>query len=195
LLFCKCYYIKSRLTQLKLLTSQTTNFTFTDDELTQALQEAWNNTYVCKTLLDSTTSFTVGTFTYNIPVTLTTVTDIYYKPTSTDPMTPISSDLYTIINGQISFIDNATQWLGDTYTLYIKGRYKLLTTDSLTTDNLVNYTLSLAAYLLLKRLSYKHTFQFLKNDTSMSDIINARRDMQADMLTYKQALLREYESS
>jgi len=28
----------------------------------------------------------------------------------------------------------------------------------------------------------------------MGDIINARRDMQADVLTYKQALLREFEA-
>lgn len=183
------------LTQLKLLTSQTTNFTFTDDELTQALQEAWNNTYVCKTVLDTSVTFTSGTFTYSIPSTLTTVTDIYYNPTSTDPLTKIASDLYTTVDGQIIFIDNVTRWLDDTYTLTLKGRYKLATTDSLTTDPLVNYVLSCAGYYLLKRLSYKHAFQFLKNDTTMSDIINARRDMQADMLTYKQALLREYESA
>lgn len=185
----------SALTQLKLLTSQTANFTFTDDELTQGLQEAWQNTYVCNNLLDSSVSFVSGTYEYSIPATLTTVTAIFYKPTSTDPMRELDKSLYTIINGKIEFVDIANYWLNDTYTLYIKGRYKLTLTDSLTTDNLVNYVLSLAAYLLLKRLSYKHTFLFLKNDTSMADIINARRDMQADMLTYKQALLREFQSA
>jgi hypothetical protein len=115
-------------------------------------------------------------------------------PTSTDPMQQIDRRLYKIINGTIYFVDDVTRWLDDTYTLYIKGRYKLATTDSLTTDNLVNYVISLAAYLLLKRLSYKMTLLFLKNDTTMGDIINARRDMQADMLMYKQALLREFEA-
>jgi hypothetical protein len=182
------------LVQLKLLTSQTTNFTFTDDELTQALQEAWNNTFVCNTILDSSTSFVSGTYTYNIPATLTVVTGIFYKPTSTDPMKQLDRRLYMIVNGTIQFIDDVTSWLNDTYTLYIKGRYKLTTTDSLTTDNLCNYVISLAAYLLLKRLSYKMTLLFLKNDTSMADIINARRDMQADMLAYKQALQREFEA-
>jgi len=76
-----------------------------------------------------------------------------------------------------------------------KGRKKLTTTDNLTTDNLVNYVLSLAGYILYKQLAFKRNFLFLKNDTSMGDIINSRRDMQADMLTYKQALLREFESS
>jgi hypothetical protein len=72
---------------------------------------------------------------------------------------------------------------------------KLTTSDNLPTENLINYVLSLAAYVLLKRLQLKYTFQFLKNDTSMADIINARRDMQQDVLTYKQALLREFEGA
>lgn len=181
------------LTQLKLLTSQTTNFTFSNDELTQALTEAWQNTFVCRSLLDSTTSFVTGTYIYPIPAALTVVTDIFYQPCSTDPMQPLSRDLWRIINGQIYFMDTVQRWLDSTYTLYVKGRYKLATTDSLPTDNLINYVLALAAYMLLKRLSYKMTFQFLRNDTSMGDIINARRDMQADVLTYKQALLREFE--
>lgn len=109
-------------------------------------------------------------------------------------MQQLDRRLYMIVNGTIQFIDDVTRWLNDTYTLYIKGRYKLATTDSLTTENICNYVISLAAYMLLKRLSYKMTFQFLKNDTTMSDIINARRDMQSDMLAYKQALLREFES-
>lgn len=182
------------LVQLKLLTSQTTNFTFSDDELTQALQEAWNNTYVCTTVLDSTTTYTAGTYTYPIPASISVPTEILFHPTTSDPLVPISKDLYMIVDGTIIFVDNVRNWLYDTYTLYIKGRRKLTTSDSLTTSPLVNYVLSLAAYTLLKRLGYKHTFQFLKNDTSMADIINARRDMQQDVLTYKQALLREYES-
>lgn len=100
-----------------------------------------------------------------------------------------------IVDGYIVFLDSVARWLDDTYTLYIKGRVKLTTSDDLPTENLINYVISLAAYTLLKRLSYKHTFQFLKNDTSMADIINARRDMQQDVLTYKQALQREYESA
>lgn len=182
------------LVQLKLLTSQTANFTFSDDELTQALQEAWNNTYVCKTILDSTTIYMTGTFVYPVPTAMNVPVEIYYKPDSSLPMKPISRDLWRLIDGSIYFNADATKYLDSNYTLYIKGRYKIASTDSLTTDNLVNFVLSMAAYLLLKRLSYKMTFQFLRNDTSMGDIINARRDMQADMLTYKQALQRQFEA-
>lgn len=103
--------------------------------------------------------------------------------------------MYDIVAGNIQFNVNARRWLSDTTTLYVKGVYKLALTDSLTTDGLVNYTLSLAALILLRQLVLKHTFVFLRNDTSMSDIINAKRDMQADVLRYKQALVREFELS
>ena len=182
------------LTELKTLTSQTTNFTFTDDEMTQALQEAWNNSYVCKKVVDTSTSFQAGTYTYSIPTGMDVVVGIWYQPSSTDPIQQLDRRLYMIQDGNIYFIDDVARWLNDTLTLTIIGRKKLTTTDTLDADNLVNYVISLAAYLLLKRLSYKMTFQFLRNDTSMGDIINARRDMQADVLTYKQALQREFEA-
>lgn len=182
-------------TQLALLTSQTSNFTFTNDELTQALQSAWNDTAVVTPVWDSSTSFVVGTSLYPIPATVTRVKDLYFQRTSSDFPERISPELYEIIGSNIQFTVNTPKWLADTYTIYIKGSYKLTTTDSLPTDALVNYVLSMAAYILLKQLALKKTFFFLKTDTSMSDIINARRDMQADVLRYKQALLREYESA
>lgn len=183
------------LVQLALLTSQTANFTFTSDELTQALQTAWNDTYVCNSVWDSSTSFVVGTWQYALPAAVTVVQDLYYTRTTTDYPERISPELYEIVNGKIQFTVFTPNWINDTNTIYIKGRYKLATTDNLTTDALVNYVISLAAYILLKQLVYKHTLLFLKNDTSMADIINARRDMQQDVLLYRQALLREYESA
>jgi hypothetical protein len=183
------------LTQLKLLTSQTTNFTFTDDELTQALTEAWQNSYVCNPVFDSSTSFQSGTFTYAIPATMTVMQSIWYNPTTSTPLQLLDRRLYTIPgDGTFVFIDDACRWLSDTYTLYIKGRKKLAITDNLTTDGLVNYVISLAAFMLLKRLALKSAFQFLKNDTSMSEIIAIRNSFQSDVLTYKQALQREFEA-
>lgn len=183
------------LVQLKLMTSQTANFTFTDDELTQALSVAWNDTFVCDSVWDSSLTYTVGNFNYPLPDTVTVVTDLYYQPVSTDAPQKISPDLYFIEAGAIQFTGTISRWIWDTETLYIKGRYKLQTTDLLDSDNLINYVLSNAAYILLRQLTLKYTFLFLKNDTTLSDIINARRDMQGDKLTYKQALLREFEGA
>lgn len=182
------------LTQLSLLTSQTGNFTFTVDELTQALTEAWNDSYVVTSLTDSSLTFTAGTYSYNVPSGITVVTGIFYKPTSTDPLTQIAPDLYQIDNGVIVFVDNVQRWLGDTYTLYIKGRYKFTVSDALTKTHHINYVLNLAAENLLNRLLLKKTFVFLTNDTSVADIVNAIRIFSNRVLTAKQGLLRQFES-
>lgn len=181
-------------TQLKLFTSQTANFTFTDDEITQALQTAWIDTYVVKPVWDTSVTFTSATWQYPIPATVSVVKDLYYTRTTTDYPERISPDLYEIVNGNIQFIENTQKWLADTYTIYIKGSYKLSTSDSLTTVELINYVINLAAELLLNNLVLKRTFVFLKNDTSMSDIVNSLKVVQGNVLRYKQALLREYES-
>lgn len=185
------------LTQLKLLTSQTSNFTFTDDELTQALQQAWQDSYVCNKVTDTSLTYAAGTWQYPIPTTLTTVTGLRFQRTSTDFPEPIDRSLYNINTGTgaIEFALAAPSWFDAGQALFVDGRYKLTTDDLLETDALINYVTSNAAYVLLRNLALKRTFVFLRNDTSMADIINARRDMQADMLRYKQSLQREFEAA
>lgn len=183
------------LVQLKLLTSQTANFTFTDDELNQSLQSAWNDTYVCDVIWDSSLSYVTGTWQYLIPDGVTTVRDLYFKRSSTDNPERISPDLYEIVAGNLQFNNQVNLWLSDTYTLYIKGLYKLTTDDELDTADLVNYTINLAAEMLINNLILKRAFVFLRNDTSMGDAVNALRVIQGNVLRYKQALLREFESA
>lgn len=183
------------LTQLSLLTSQTGNFTFTNDELTQALTEAWNDPYLVNSAVDTSVSFQTGVFSYAIPSDITVVTGIFYNPTATDPIQEISPDLYQIDAGNIVFINNVAHWLDDSYTLYIKGRYKLATTDNLQTNDQVNYVLNLSAENLLNRLLLKKTFVFLTNDTQVADIVRAIQIFSTRVLTAKQGLLRQFETS
>lgn len=185
------------ITQLSLLTSQTSpaNFTFTSDELTQAMQTAWNDTYVCKPVYDSSLSYTVGTYQYTLPATVTTVKEIYIKKTSNQYPQRINPSMYEVINGVITFNEGVEKWLYDTFTLYLKGLYKLASTDSLTTDELVNYTIWRATEILLQNLLFKKVFYFLKTDTTVRDIVAAQQQAQAQVLRYKQALLREFESA
>ena len=182
------------LTQLSLLTSQEGNFTFTTDELTQALTQAWNDTYVVNQVTDSSLTFVPGTYLYAIPATMDVVRSIKFIRTINDYPEEISSDLYSIVAGNIEFNEGMRRWLGDNYTLYIKGSYKVATTDSLLTQNLVNYVLNLAAEILLSRLLLKKTFVFLTNDTTVQEIIASLNTIQGQVLRYKQSLLREYES-
>lgn len=182
------------LTQLKILTSQTANFTFTDDELTQALQSAWNDTFVCDAVWDSSLTFVQGTWQYPIPFTISNVQGIYIRRTTQDFPEEIDPGLYEIVNGNIQFGVKTPLVLSDTYTLYIKGLNKLTTDDELDTDNLVNYVINLAAYILLKQLALKAAFVFLRNDIQVVDIIRAKADVKEDMLRYRQALRREFET-
>lgn len=183
------------LTQLKLYTSQTANFTFTDDELNQALQSAWNDTYVVNVVWDSSLVYSAGTWQYSIPATLTTVRGLYFILDSDDYPRPISPDTYEIVNGKIQFRRDIQDILDDGMTIYVKGAYKLASSDSLTTNGQVNYVISLAAELLLNQLLLKRAFQFLRNDTTTADIVRSLQAVQGNVLRYKQALLREFEES
>jgi hypothetical protein len=183
------------LTQLKLYTSQTANFTFTDDELTQALQAAWNDPYVVNVAWDSSISYSAGTWQYAIPATLSTIRGLYFKLDSNDYPRPISPDVYEIVNGEIQFRPTIQTILNDTMTIYAKGTYKLTSSDSLTTNAQVNYVINLAAQILLNQLLLKRAFQFLRNDTTTADIVRSLQAIQGNVLRYKQAILREFEEA
>jgi hypothetical protein len=183
------------LTQLQLLTSQEANFTFTTDEMTQALQGAWNDGYVTSVFLDNSTIFTLGTWTYPIPGSVTTVRELMYTRTTTDNLETLSPELYTIIDSNIIFLPAASRWLLTGMIIYVKGVVKLTTDDSLPTANLVNYVIYSAAEGLLDRLLLKASFVFLRNDISVSDITRAIQTISGRTLRYKQAILREFESS
>lgn len=182
-------------TQLKLLTSQEGNFTFSDDELTQALTTAWNDNFVSVVVWDDTTSFTLGTWQYPIPSGVDVVSDLYYTRTTTDSPERLDTSLYEIVNGNIQFTPKASRWLMSTMTIYIKGRTELTTDDDLPTTQLINYVLYTAATILLEQLMLKQAFVFLRNDISMNDIVRALGTIQSAALRYKQALLREYENA
>lgn len=182
-------------TELSTLTTQTGNFTFDSDELTQALTEAWNDNYVVNQVWDSSISFQTGTWQYALPSTVTVVRDLYYQRSTDDYPERLSPELYEIVNGNIQFLEYTQNWLDDTYTIYIKGAYKLTTSDSLSTYAQVNYVINLAAELLLNRLLLKKTFVFLTNDTTVAEIVAALKIYSAQVLTYKQAILREFESA
>lgn len=183
------------LTQLTLFTSQTSNFTFSSDELTQALQSAWNDTYAGKIVIDSSLTFAPGTWQYTLPATVTVVREISIIRVPGISPERISPDTYEIVDGVLTFNSLIDRFLGTTYTLYIKGFYKLATTDSLTNVRQINYVINLAAEILLNNLVLKRTFVFLRNDTTLSDIVRALQVIQGQVLRYKQAIHREFESS
>lgn len=192
------------LIQLKTLTSQTANFTFTNDELTAALTTAWQDSFVVTTVWDQTLTYVTGTWQYTVPATLTSVKEIYIiLPDFTPETTPgtstqypgrVDKSLWEVVAGKIQFAQDAQNYIGSNHTLYLKGNYRLTTSDTLPTVNLINYVLWLAANTLMNQLLLKSAFVFLRNDTTIGEIVAAQKITEGQMLQYKQRLAREFES-
>jgi hypothetical protein len=186
------------LTELNTLLSDSDNFTFTTDQKNQFLTTAWNDSWVATPVWDNSLSYAQGTFEYVIPGTITAVGDVYFQRTSTDYPERIDNELWSYENvagvPSIIFEMIAERVLSNNYQLYLKGRYKLTTSDDLPTVELQNYVLSHAGYLSLRNLGYQKTLRFLRNDTTLADILNLRKDFQADMLSWRQQLQQHYES-
>lgn len=184
-------------TELNIRIGDTNNVTFTDEEKTSALHKAWNDSYVVKTVWDSSLTFDASTYQYAVPTGVSVVKDIYVKPTNSTQTEPqkVASNLWEVVDGNIQFKNYANTHIPDGYILYIKGAKKLdYATDELETTGLQEYVLSLAGYNTLGLLTYKKANLFLKNDTTMNELINLRREMERDVVRERARLQREYES-
>lgn len=163
------------------------------------MTRAFNDAYVVVTIWDSTSLvYAQGTYQYPLPVTITAIQDIYLSANgSTQPMPdPISSDLWEFVAGNIQFGQRADYIIPSGYVLYLKGRYKLdPTSDTLDTVNLQEYVLSLAGFNTLTLLAHKKANLFIKNDTTMGELIGLRRELLADVKEARTRLAKEYESA
>jgi len=185
------------LDELNITLGDTGDVTFTSDEKTRALTKAWNDSYVTQVVWDSSITFETGTYQYAIPTGLTTVKDIYISASnsSSDAPEPISSDLWEVVGTNIQLSPKAA-FIPNGYTMYLKGNYKLdPNSDTLDTVNLQEYVLANAGFQTLTLLGHKKINLFLKNDTTMSELIALRREFQRDVKEYRLALQKEYENA
>ena len=180
-------------TQLNILLSNTSGFAFNTDEITQILTDAWNDKYAVNPIVwDESLTFSISQFTYAIPATLTTVSEVYITRSSTDFPTPVDRKLWRVVGSNIKFMDGALQVIPDGYTLRLKGRYKVTTSDTITDTGLEQYIVALAGYNALRYMLLKKTMQFVKNDTSVAEIVAARRELYADVVRWRQQLQAEF---
>lgn len=183
--------------KLNLRLNDTDNFTFTDEEKTEVLDEAIHDDLVVSPVWDSSLTFQTSTYQYTVPVTMTTIQDIYIRTsnsTDTEPET-ISSRLWEVVDGKLQFKNNAGDVIPQGYTLYLKGNYKYTTTDTISEINVQEYVLNLAQLNCLNMLGVKKALKFLKNDTSMSEIIAVKRELERKVGQYKQRLPRSFEGA
>lgn len=186
------------LEQLNIQLGDTSNVTFTAEEKQRALKKAFRDPYVVKTVWDSTLLFDTTDYQQALPSGVDTIKDIYLSASNStsDAPEPIESSLWEVVNGNLQWSPRAKNFINDGDTLYIKGHSKYdYDTDTITEYNLQEYVLALAGYETLGILSYKKANLFIKNDTTMSELIGLRREFKRDIQEYRQRLPKEYEGA
>lgn len=184
-------------TTLNIRIGDTDNFTFTSEEKDEALTEAYNDDLVLADVWDSSLTFDSNTYQYARPATVERIMDIYIRPsntTDTEPE-PISSSLWEVVGSNIHFKGGANNAIPDGYTLYLKGKNKYTTADTIAETNVQEYVLNLAQLRCLDMLLLKKTFKFLKNDTSVSEVVATKRELERKVGQYRQRLPRAFESA
>lgn len=185
------------LTTLNTILGDTADTTFSTSEKNRALTRAWNDSFVTNEVFDSSLTYTTGTYNYNLPATLTSIKDIYISPVgSSQPYPePIDNSLWELVNGVIQFSWRADQIIPTGYTLYIKGKYKLTTSDSISDVTTQEYVIAQAGVYTLTMLTHKKANLFTKNDITMSELINLRRELQNDVIELRRRMRRQWESA
>ena len=185
------------LDQLNITIGDSEDVTFTPEEKQRALTKAWNDSFVVKTVWDSTLTYSSSTYQYTKPTGMTTVKDIYISVSNnvtTDKPQKISKELWEIVDNKIQFNNYADSVIISGSTLYIKGTYKYTTSDTISDVNTQEYITALAGYNTLTALTFKKANLFLKNDTSMSELIALRRELKQEVLEYRAKKARDFES-
>lgn len=168
------------LTNLNIDLGDSDNFTFTAEEKTRALTDAWNDPYNTSKVWDETTTYDQSTYSYALPSGVDTVKQLYYKGTSTSFPEPLGSDAWEVVNGYIKIASEYQYVMAQGSTIVVKGEYQLTTSDSLASDR-QEYVLKLARFNTLSLLGSHKVNKFLKNDTSMAEIVAQRRDLEREL--------------
>jgi hypothetical protein len=184
-------------TTLNIRIGDTDNFTFTDEEKTQALTEAFNDDYVLREVWDTSLTFDVSTYQYAKPDGVDVVVDIYIRSSNSTDTEPakIDSKLWEVVGANIQFKNNAEQIVPDGYTLYIKGKTKYVASDSIAETNLQEYILNLSISNLYATFMHKKAFKFVKNDTSVSEIVATKREAERRVAEYRRRMPKAFQSA
>lgn len=157
-------------TRLNTWLRDTQNLTFTDDEKTEILKEAVADPFVSYPVRDTSLTTASNDYTYTLPTGVRDVFEIGLDMNSDGIFHIVNPDSYDIINGEIHFNDKT---IPSGITIQVVGNKKL---DQDSTDfpvQLQEYVLHLAMIAAFEMLKTSLTNRFLKNDMTMSDIIQS----------------------
>lgn len=181
--------------ELNIRIGDTDNFTFTIEEKTSALTEAINDESVVKPSWNDSVTFDSSTYQYAKPSTVDVVKDIYMKRSASTDVFPekIDSSLWEIVGSNIQFKPISSRFIPDGTVLYLRGSDKYTISDTIAETNVQEYILNLSQLHLYTMLGTKKAFKFLKNDTSISEIVTMRRELERKVADYKRRLPRSFE--
>ena len=164
------------------------------DMLSAAVVEAWNDGWVATPVWDTSLTFSQSTYQYTLPSTVSVVDAIYLKRSTDNFPEEIDSSLWEVVNGAIIFNQKGNFSIPDGFGLQIRGKYKLAQADDIPTTDfaLKNYVINLAAWIILRQLTFKKITAFLNNDTSVSELINFRSSVERDVQRYRAQLQQSY---
>lgn len=163
------------------------------DRLSAAVASAWRDGYVATTVYDETTVYDSTIYEYSMPSGVSIVDSIGVKRSTNTPEY-ISAELWEIINGKIYFKPKASSYLSTGDYLTIRGKKKLASTDPIPDDSYVlhDYVINLACLTVLKQMGMTKVLSFLHNDTSMSELINFKREVERDVKALRAQLATSY---
>ena len=133
-------------------------------------------------------TFSSSSYSYAIPSTLTSVEAIYIKPASDSFPQEIGAELWEVIGDDIVFSQDARNCIPSSTALQIRGRYKIASGDSITDEVLQKYVINLSALIVLKQLSISRVLSFLKNDTTLAEVLRLKADIEGEVARYRQQI-------
>ena len=178
------------LDELNVRTGDSDNFTFTEEEKNSAITRAMNDDHVVNEVWDSSLVYSSGTYEYAYPAGVSVVNDILYQSSTYENPNPIDSDMWTTVDGSIHFRGRNT--FSDGTGLLVRGLYKYTDTDTINETNLKEYVLANAQLILYTTLLNKRNFRFLKNDTTVSEIVATKRELEREVADYRRKLPKYY---
>lgn len=157
-------------TRLNTWLRDTQNLTFTDDEKTEILKEAVNDPFVAYPVRDTSLTTAANTYSYTMPTGVRDVFEVGLDINSDGVFHLINPDSYDIINGTIYFKDKG---MPSGKAIQIIGNKKLDYQSSDFPTQLQEYVLHMAMIAAFEMLKTSLTTRFVKNDMTMSDIIQS----------------------
>lgn len=183
------------LAEVNITLGDTTNVTFTPEEKRRALTKAFKDQYVVQDVWDATGIFDNTNYLLTIPTGMTTITDIGIKPSTSAFPVSVESTYWDVVDGNIHWSEDARNGITNGTTLYALGRKKLTVDDIVTDEAVQEYIIALTSLNTLTLLGYKKANLFLKNDTTMGELIALKRELQADVREMRNRFAKRFQDA